>query len=81
MTDKEFRRLSRGKLIELILAQGREIRRLEEELEETESCGDRRTCAGAAPGDPGEGGPLYGGASADPLRKERMTGRGDAAGK
>ena len=37
MTDKEFRRLSRGKLIELILAQGREIRRLEEELEETEA--------------------------------------------
>ena len=35
MTDKEFRKLSRSELLELMLAQSREIDRLQAELEET----------------------------------------------
>ena len=37
MTDKELRRLSRGELLEMLLAQTRENQRLREELERTQA--------------------------------------------
>ncbi len=37
MTEKEFRKLSRAEYLELMVEQGREIKRLKEELEQTRS--------------------------------------------
>lgn len=42
MTDKELRRLRRGELLELLVEQGRQVERLERELEEARAALERR---------------------------------------
>lgn len=42
MTDRELRRLRRGELLELLVEQGRQVERLERELEEARAALERR---------------------------------------
>lgn len=45
MTDKELKRLRRGELLELLVEQGRQLERLEHELEEAKQALARREIA------------------------------------
>ena len=54
MTDRELKKLSRGELLEMLLAQSREKQRLEEELAEARKKLEEREIRGGA----GGGGPV-----------------------